>query len=447
MLPDPGRKLRALWLTGATVLSLVCYYQLIFQTGRENFPAILFYYAVLSLIYLLIMKVVDHSTLKWAIVAALLVRICLLPAIPELSDDFYRFIWDGRLLTQGLSPYAELPSRLMQDAGFNQVPINQQLYQGMNSPDYFTVYPPLAQWIFFLAAWCFPDNLQGNLILIRSIIILFETGSFILGLRILKNYGISSNRILIYAWNPLVIVELTGNLHFEAVMIFFVMLAIYLLQIKRWKWSAITMSSAVAAKLIPLIFLPLLMHRLEWKKVISYWTICGLVVAGFFCTIWSAALWEGISSGLSLYFQKFEFNASIYYLVREIGYAFRGYNIIQAAGPLLALSTTILILLFSWSYNKKLAWPEAMIWALAIYLVLATTVHPWYITTLVPLAMFTNYRFPIAWSILVILSYSGYSETGFHENMLLVTAEYLFLAVVMFWDLRNKKVISQSYAK
>jgi len=192
-------------------------------------------------------------------------------------------------------------------------------------------------------------------------------------------------------------------------------------------------------KLVPLIFLPLLAFRDHWKKVVLYWSICGVAVAGFFLTTWSTALWDGLSSSLTLYFQKFEFNASIYYLVREIGFAVNGYNIIQTAGPFLALVTFISILVLSRYTYKTMKWAQAMIWALTIYLLMATTVHPWYITTLVALAVFTNYRFPIAWSVLVVLSYAGYSETGYQENMLLVLTEYLLLAVIIFWDLRTQR--------
>ncbi len=76
-----------------------------------------------------------------------------------------------------------------------------------------------------------------------------------------------------------------------------------------------------------------------------------------------------------------------------------------------------------------------MLWALMVYLLMSTTVHPWYITPLVALAVFTDYRFPIVWSILVIISYSGYSETGFTENIYLVITEYSFLVVTLILDL------------
>lgn len=437
MQPEAGQRLRTYWLIGATLLSLVCYHFLIYQTDRNDFPSILVYFIILTVVYLLIIKVVNHQLIYWALAAAILLRLSILTAIPELSDDFYRFIWDGRLLTQGISPFHEIPSKLMQFPAFSEDPINQHLYQGMNSGDYFTVYPPLAQWMFYASVRLVPNNIVGSLVVMRLIIILFEIGSIMLLLRILVHAGLPKRNVLIYAWNPLVVVELTGNLHFEAIMIFFVLLAIYWLQPLRWQWSAFALAAGAAVKLVPLIFLPLLWGRLSWKKVFSYWVICGVVVVVFFLTIWSPELWEGMHSSLSLYFQKFEFNASIYYLVREIGFVTTGYNIIQTAGRYMALITLVLVLLLSWYSYQKLTWPQAMIWALTIYLLMATTIHPWYVTALVALAAITNYRFPIAWSVLVILSYAGYTETGYDENMLLVIVEYLLLASAMILDLRK----------
>ncbi len=426
-----------IWLTAATVLSLICYYQLIYHIQRHDFPTLLFYFGILTTIYLLVIRIIDVYVWYWALAAAFAFRLMILPAIPEWSDDFYRFIWDGRLLVQGVSPFSQLPSQLILDVTFSQDLINQELFQGMNSPDYFTVYPPLAQWVFYLAAKVSPDSILGSIIFMRLIVLLAEAGTIVLILKLLKEYDLPSTNTLIYAWNPLVIIELTGNLHFEAVMIFFILLAIYLIKAGRQRLSAAALGAAIATKLVPLIFLPLIIRRKDIRQVLTYWLICGVVVAGCFLTIWNEDLWAGMSSSLGLYFQKFEFNASIYYLVREAGFAITGYNIIQTAGSLMAFVTLLLILWLAWTSYKRFTWPQAMLWALTLYLLMSTTVHPWYITTIVALAAITNYWFPVAWSVLIILSYAGYTETGYHENMLLVVTEYLLLGVVILWEMKR----------
>ena len=430
-------RIHVYWLIAATVLSLISYHLLIYQTPRHDPLTVLYYFILLAVVYLLVSRITLLENLHLALWMAMLLRFSLLWAVPELSDDFFRFIWDGRLLTNGMSPFTALPSKLMEDPAFHQLSINQQLFQGMNSPDYFTVYPPLSQWVFFLAAWIFPDNIQGNIVVMRVIIILCEAGSIWLLLKLLQQYHLDANKVLIYAWNPLVIVELTGNLHFEAIMIFLVLLAIYLLRIGSWKWSAVSLAAAVGVKLIPLIFLPLLVFRMAWKRLLGYWAVAGAIVVLLFFTIWSPELVNGMTSSLSLYFQNFEFNASIYYMIREVGFAVKGYNIIGSAGKIMGLTTMVIILIFSWYSPKWMSWPKAMIWALTIYLLMSTTVHPWYVTPLVALAVFSDYKFPIAWSVLVIISYLGYTKTGYQENLTLVAVEYLLVLGVLIWDLKQ----------
>ena len=440
-------RIRIYWLIAATVFSLISYHLLLYQTPRHDPLTVFYYFIILSVVYLLVVRVTPWEHLHLALWMAILLRFSLLLAVPELSDDFFRFIWDGRLLNNGISPFASLPSKLMEDPAFNQLSINQQLFQGMNSPDYFTVYPPLSQWVFYLTAWIFPENILGNIMVMRLIIILCEGGTIWLLLKLLQKYRLDPNKALIYAWNPLVIVELTGNLHFEAIMIFLILLAIYLLKVGNWKWSAVSIAAGVAIKLIPLIFLPLLVFRMAWKRLLGYWALAGAIIVGLFLTIWSPELIDGMKSSLSLYFQSFEFNASIYYLIREAGFAVKGYNIIASAGKIMGLTTLITILVFAWYSHKRMSWPKAMIWVLTIYLLMSTTVHPWYVTPLVALAVFSDYKFPIAWSVLVMISYLGYTETGYQENLTLVAAEYLMILGVLLWDLKQTTELTETQSQ
>ncbi len=76
-----------------------------------------------------------------------------------------------------------------------------------------------------------------------------------------------------------------------------------------------------------------------------------------------------------------------------------------------------------------------MLFVLCIYFFLSTTVHPWYIVTLVALSIFTRYRFAYIWSAMVVLSYFAYSQNPFHESNLLLIFEYGVIFVFFFWEL------------
>lgn len=382
----------------------------------------------------------------WFILAMLL-RLLLLPAVPALSDDFYRFLWDGRLFLAGEHPFAHIPSWYMQPGGPAIPGITPELYQQLNSPGYHTIYPPLHQASFYLAALFGQKNLLLNVIALRMPIILAEAGTLWLLLKLLQHYKIPKKNFLLYALNPLVILECSGNLHFEAVMIFFLLLGIYFLrnyQLKQKKFylagAAAAFAGAVASKLLPLMFIPLLYRKLSLRSFL-FLLLCGsLFTLALFLPLYNSVLFSGLQNSLSLYYQKFEFNASLYYLLREAGYWFKGYNIIETAGPFLAFLATTCILLFSLSRKaKNCTLPEGMLWVYALFLLFSLTVHPWYIIPLLTFSLFSSYRFPVLWSALVFLTYAGYSVSGFEESKLMLAIEYGGVSLFFLWEWRRNK--------
>jgi hypothetical protein len=83
-----------------------------------------------------------------------------------------------------------------------------------------------------------------------------------------------------------------------------------------------------------------------------------------------------------------------------------------------------------------------MLFGISFYYLLSTTVHPWYITTPLLLSVFTKYKFPIVWSLLVMLSYSAYGKEGFSENIWLVAIEYIVVVGYFIWELnKNPKTL------
>jgi len=85
-----------------------------------------------------------------------------------------------------------------------------------------------------------------------------------------------------------------------------------------------------------------------------------------------------------------------------------------------------------------------MLWILSLYYFLSTTVHPWYVIFLVLLCLFTEFRFPIVWSLTIILSYWAYSNEEYRENRLLLFIEYIAVYGFMIYEiirLHNKKLL------
>ena len=384
----------------------------------------------------------QRYNLKILLAAAVIFRLLFLFAIPNLSQDFFRFIWDGRLLLHGLNPYLITPDEYFA-AGTLPIPGALQLYEGMGtlSAGNPTSYPPLNQFFFALAALLGGKSIFATVVWLRIFIIAADFGIFYFGSKLLRQLNLPESNIFLYLLNPLIIIELTGNLHFEGVMLFFLVGALYLLQCQKWLFSALLFSCSIAVKLIPLMFLPLLLKRLGWKKAVLYYIITGVLLLLFFLPFFSGAFAQNFFSSVNLWFQKFEFNAGFYYLIRWIGYQVEGYNIISYAGPALAVVVFVSVLflsIFRRNSEVKVLLPS-MMFASVIYLLLATTVHPWYLSTALLLSVFTRYKFVQVWSLMVVLSYFAYSQAGVWENLWLVALEYAVVLGVMGWEIFSQK--------
>lgn len=434
------------WMVLSALILCVCLLAITYFTERHESTVLLTTYTLSFIAYLVILfSAKPEKDIGWLLAVALICRCLLLPAIPNLSDDIYRFIWDGRLWNQGISPFTYLPSEVMNSTlPVRLQGINNELYEALNSPDYFTIYPPVNQLIFAFATKLFPTSFLGSVIIIRLFILLAEGLNIWLIYQLLRKAKLPVRNVLIYALNPLVILELTGNLHFEALMLCFLLLSLLFLSQSKIVVSAIFFALAICTKLIPLIFLPLYLRRLKLRKAIYFYSVVGLTTALVFLPLLNTELIAGMSSSIGLYFQKFEFNASIYYVIREIGYYIEGYNIIESAGKWLAVSTFLLIVLFSW-FERNRYLSAAFMWALFIYLMLATTVHPWYIIPLLAFSTFTSYRYTIVWTYLIFLSYVGYTTHGYKENLFITTLEYSVVLGVLAYELyqRNRGCLQQ----
>ena len=79
----------------------------------------------------------------------------------------------------------------------------------------------------------------------------------------------------------------------------------------------------------------------------------------------------------------------------------------------------------------------ALLFSLCFYYFTATTIHPWYLATPIILSVFTKYKFPIVWSLVVILSYQGYSNIPWKENLWLVAIEYFVVFSFLIYEIKR----------
>lgn len=428
-----------------TFFSIALYYVFAYQLVRENFYLFSILYLTLFVLFGLFLQQ-SKKEFSILIVLAILFRFLFLLAIPNLSQDFYRFIWDGRMILEGFNPYLSTPESWINSG---QNPINQakELYAGMGNLNgsHYTNYPPLNQLCFYIAALFSSKSILGSVIVMRLLMILSDIGIIYFGSKLLKLLNLPKSNILLYALNPFIIIELTGNLHFEAVMLFFAVWSLYLLVKQKWIGAAILIGLSVSVKLIPLIFLPLFFQwfiKNKWRGFFQYVLFCFIVVITVIVTFLpflTSEFIENYKSTVGLWFNKFEFNASLYYIARAIGYTKRGFNEIAVIGqimPMIAVSFLLIITFFR-KNKQPIELISALLLGLTFYYFTTTTMHPWYISTLLILSVFTKYRFTIVWSITILLSYQAYANTPWKENLWFIGIEYLFVYGYLIWELFN----------
>lgn len=387
--------------------------------------------------YLLFRK----DAFKWEFLFSigLLFRLSFLFSFPALSDDVYRFIWDGILLNNSADPFAMLPSEMSELSDFQEF-----LLAKMNSPNYYSVYPPGLQYIFGLTAWIGSDSLLANVLVFRSLIIMAEVAAFFLLRNILKRLKLSAHRAFIYFLNPLVIIELSGNLHPEAFWICLFLLAVYLMMKQKWALSGAAFASSIMIKLIPLLFAPILIRKLRLNAFFSFAISAILLSLSLGIIIVDLNTILNLGDSIDLYFRNFEFNASIYYLLSWVGFQFYGYNPIQSLGPLLAILTALMVL-FIQLRKSSIDWHSMLkrtLLSLAIYYLLALVVHPWYLAPLIALSCFRSYLFPLIWSMLIFLSYHRYALGVEQESVTYLCLEYLPLYLILLWEMKQGETAS-----
>jgi len=420
-------------------LSLAGYVLMGYFVNRSNFELLITIYSSLFLISYLIIKNKEHYNFKTLLLSGILFRFCLIFSIPALSDDFYRFIWDGRIQQLGFNPFDFTPRQFLNQ---NSDAFLNQLFPYLNSPDYFSVYPQLSQILFNIASVIGQDSLQINLIVLKSMIFISEIGTIYLLSKLLYKRKKDPLLLLIYLLNPLVIIELTGNIHIEAFMIFFFLLTALLFYNQKIIGSASALSLSIQAKLLPILVIPFLIKKIGIRKTIEYVLLCILITTLISIgTINSSDRIAHIAESLKLYYGKFEFNGGIYLLFRSIGWTVMRYNPIAFISKLMILFSLTGIV---YVYLKESDILSGFFWILVIYLGFAAIIHPWYLTPLVALSIFVRFRFILVWAALIPLSYISYRTLPYAENYWIIGLEYFIVIGFFLWETKILKPSSKA---
>ena len=303
----------------------------------------------------------------------------MIPLKPGLSHDIMRFLWDGRLLANGVNPYLYRPNAPELDA-FKNV----SYFLDYEFKYTFTVYPPVAQLLFggtYLLTGDDPFGIKIAVTILDVINILLLT----ILLREIKG-SISLSNLVMYAWSPLLIVESVGNAHIEPLMTFFLLLSLHLLSKRRFRLSSLSFSLACWSKLYPILLLPVYLKYLRDSKS------RGLRGFALFFTLSSSLvlLPVFISSGpnllhqISWYSQNIVYNSSVFAVVDGVLASLGVGSVIAKVLVYAAFLASVTSILKLKRAGSLLDVADTSILVFGAFLLFAPAVFQWYALWLLP---------------------------------------------------------------
>jgi hypothetical protein len=367
---------------------------------------------------------------------AVLFRITLLFTPPYQSEDVFRYIWDARVASMGISPYAFPPN-----APELEKVRDNAVYPMINSKPYVSAYPPLSQVLFRANYRVF----SGNVTAMKAMFSLFEFLAVLVAWRLLVLWGRTVQPLVLMAWNPFFVFEFSHSGHSDSLMMLLMLASVYLIFRLQRAWALVCYAGAVLAKLHPVLWFPFFLRRAGWKPALAGLAAGISLVYAYFNF---ESLLRYLNS-LGLYFRLFEFNASIHYLIRFIGrWAFHE-SWDKVIGPYLGTALLLIIVLLVWKFPVRDARDllHAGFWIMTADLCLTTTVHPWYLSWAALALPFFPYAFMVYWTGACFLSYFAYSFHPVYEPAWALLLEYLPVYGLMGWELWRRRPLMEVWTQ
>jgi hypothetical protein len=341
--------------------------------------------ALAGVAYLTVVWLLPRSRLqsRWALALCLglaaLWRLPLLLSPPILSSDVYRYVWDGRLQQRGYDPYSISPDD----------PSVASLHDGeterLNHPSLPTLYPPVAELFFRLAT-----HWSSSVRAMKVALVLCDGLIVIVLLRWLHGTGRDPYRVLSYAWNPLVALEVAGSGHVDVLGVLLLVLSAWCLTERRRFLATGAWMLAIGVKFLPIVLAPLYWRRVRSRDAV----LAALVLVGFYVPFVSHGTLP--IGSLGTYVDYWRFNAPLL----AVGAMVVPARVVATIGVAIAVGLAARLRQIC-SVDSPAAWS----WPLAALLVAAPAVYPWYALWFTPFLTETA-TWPLAvWTVSILLTY------------------------------------------
>jgi hypothetical protein len=347
---------------------------------------------------------------------ALASRVVLWFSEPVFEADYYRYLWDGHVLSQGINPYLHPPDAPALDDYETDYRFFIQWSQ------YRTIYPPVAQYVFALAHVLAPDSLLA----LKVLLTLFDLATGLVLIAFLRARGLDPGGSALYLLNPLVLKEVANSAHVDALPSFLALAAAYFLYVDRRGRAWLFLALAAGAKLYAVSLAPAL-ARLDAR-----YRTHALGAAMLFAVLYVPFLGAGtdLLGGGVAFARHWVFNASLYRVLSAV---------LPSPTAAKLAAGALFVLFVSWRVRRlreRDGIPAAALAILGTLLLLSPVVNAWYVLWLVPFACLERSLPWLAFSFLVGLSYSWFhSPTSAHYFQ---AVEYTFLGALLVHGFRRR---------
>ena len=332
-------------------------------------------------------------SLRAVIGLAVVCRLLLFPVLPSLSDDGYRYVWDGMLLAQeGISPYAYTPD----DPVLGEIQ-SEEIYSRLNSKRYYSVYPVVSQSVFWLGGLVYGRGWEASWFVIKGALVLFEAVGIALLARVYSARGVA-----VYALHPLALLEVAGQAHTEAILVAALALCLVMARHSTRLGAAIAFAGWV--KLFPFGLAVVLGAR--WRGWLAF---AAVLAVGLPFVLYQGGLLHILES-VALYGGTLDFYAAPFLALKSALYPLAG----SESGPLAARLLTVVwggVLL--WLFWQRWTRPGETALALALgvtsYALLSPMQHPWNWIGVLAIIPLLQTKIPVVWVLsLSLLTYLRY---------------------------------------
>ncbi|MFZ2632936.1 MAG: hypothetical protein WA081_16225 [Desulfosalsimonadaceae bacterium] len=345
-------------------------------------------------------------------------RLLFLWRAPELSDDIFRYVFDGMMTMSGHNPYAAAPANVL-PAG----PQMRDLISLVNHPHLTTIYPPAAQLVFAFGSF------TGGVFGMKLVLVLFDLGTCAVILKLLKHLKLPAGRAVLYAWHPLPVIEIGASGHIDAAAVFFMVFASLLIlpggatepasgptptgssgTIYLPLAAGIMMAFSILTKWIPLIFFPGLWMMTPPRKRLH--VLSGILIAAFILVLLFLPDFTNSLNTLTTYLQRWEFSGFLFRHFRALTGSGKSARLI-CASLFMTISGVVYIRIFL--KNDPLYILKGCYFIAFAFLALTPTLHPWYALYLAAFLPFAAGPAGLVFSWSVFLSYRvvmSYGLTG-----------------------------------